>query len=86
MKDISRRFKGLPETPLQTAVQWTEYAMKFEGGHFLSTPARDLSFFVANSLDILSFLILGLIIVLLVVRCILKKIVLLCGYSKIKQD
>lgn len=87
MKDVSRRFRDLPQTPLEIAIQWSEYAMNHEGAQFLNTPARDLPFFVSNGLDVMGFFILIVIFTALTICNIIKKVCSCMSLnSKIKKD
>ncbi|XP_018569262.1 UDP-glucuronosyltransferase 2B7 [Anoplophora glabripennis] len=57
MKEISKRMRDQQNTPLETAVFWSEYAMRHNGTNFLSPRSRDMSFFVASSTDVQLFLL-----------------------------
>ncbi|XP_063915247.1 UDP-glycosyltransferase UGT5-like isoform X2 [Zophobas morio] len=66
MKNLSRLYRDRKESPLERGIFWAEYAMRHNGCQILNTPARDLSFYQALSLDIVvSF------IALCVVMCFL---------------
>ncbi|XP_019868140.2 UDP-glycosyltransferase UGT5 isoform X2 [Aethina tumida] len=58
VQDISRRFKDLPTTSLDSAVFWIEYVLKHNGTSFLDVRARSMNFLQYTSLDVILFLIL----------------------------
>ncbi|KAJ8940067.1 hypothetical protein NQ314_010901 [Rhamnusium bicolor] len=57
MKEISKRMRDQPQSPLDTAIFWIEYAMRYNGTHFLNPKSRDISLFVSSSTDVILFLI-----------------------------
>lgn len=58
-------------TPLQTAVYWIEYVIRYDGAKHMQSPAVHLNFFQKNSVDIL----LLFAIVFYIIFKILAKIV-----------
>lgn len=63
----SQLFRDRPMTPLQTAIYWIEYVIRYDGARHLQSSAVHLNFFQKNSLDIfLLFAILFYIILKLV--------------------
>ncbi|KAJ8951902.1 hypothetical protein NQ318_019881 [Aromia moschata] len=57
MKEVSRRFRDQPQTPLDRAVFYAEYAMRHNGAQFLNPKSRDLPFLVSSSADVIIFLL-----------------------------
>lgn len=56
-KDVSNRFKDRPMTPLNTAVYWIEYVIKYKGASFLKNPSLNLSWVAYNMLDVYAFIL-----------------------------
>ncbi|KAJ8668863.1 hypothetical protein QAD02_000122 [Eretmocerus hayati] len=63
VQKVSDEFKDHPETPLNTAIFWTEYIAR-HGKNSLKLPASELSWWQTSLIDVYSFLILTLIFVL----------------------
>lgn len=53
--NVSFSFKHRPKQALETAIWWTEYIAKTEGGHLLRSPAPYMSAFEFYCLDIYLF-------------------------------
>lgn len=72
-KNVSHSYKYRPKQALETAVWWTEYIAKTEGGHLLRSRATYMSAFEFYCLDIYLFwVLLGLGFILLG-KILLKK-------------
>ncbi|XP_067010963.2 UDP-glycosyltransferase UGT5 [Anabrus simplex] len=59
-KRISALFKDRPQSPLETAVHWTEYVIRHKGARHLRSAATDLYLFQYFLLDVLGVLLAGL--------------------------
>lgn len=55
-KELSRLVRDEPETPLERAVFWVEYVLRYNGAKQLKSSARNLNFFQYYSLDVVAFL------------------------------
>ncbi|XP_030374414.1 UDP-glucuronosyltransferase 2B10 [Scaptodrosophila lebanonensis] len=53
-KDLSRRFRDQPMSPLETAIWWTEYVLRHDGAHHMRMAEQDLSFMQYYSVDLIS--------------------------------
>lgn len=73
MKDVSRKMRDQQNTPIETAIFWIEHAMRHNGSHFLNPKSRDLSFFVASSIDVELFLLFLVFAFLYLFFVLLKK-------------
>ncbi|CAG7835758.1 unnamed protein product [Allacma fusca] len=74
------------ESPLDRAVYWVEYVLRYQGATHLRSVGRDLSFIQYYSLDVISFFIgilaLAAVIIALALRAFLR---LVLGSSKNKK-
>ncbi|XP_030378353.1 UDP-glucuronosyltransferase 3A1-like [Scaptodrosophila lebanonensis] len=57
MQARSARFRDNPITPLKLAVWWVEYLLRQPEPHHLQSPAKDMNYFEAHSLDVLALLL-----------------------------
>lgn len=57
-KAVSARFKDRPMTPLDTAVYWIEYVIRYKGADFMKNPALKLSWIAYSMLDVYAFILL----------------------------
>ncbi|CAL8110077.1 unnamed protein product [Orchesella dallaii] len=64
VKQLSAVFRDRPMSPLETAIYWVEYVIKYEGAPHLRSAGRDLSFAVYHSIDVVLFLAVCFVIVL----------------------
>ncbi|XP_068083275.1 UDP-glycosyltransferase UGT5-like [Anabrus simplex] len=72
MKRLSELFRDRPETPLETAVYWTEYVIKHNGAHHLRSAALDLAWYQYFLLDVISVLTIGIILCLMLLYFVAK--------------
>ena len=87
MKRVSRIYRDRTETPLERAIFWAEYAIRHDGAQFLSTPARDLPFYIVSGSDVVACLVLATIAILLLLCKIVKFVTsLIEGGQKIKTN
>ncbi|KAK7865277.1 hypothetical protein R5R35_012574 [Gryllus longicercus] len=54
---LSARFQDNPTSPLESAVFWTEYALRHKGAQHLQSAARNLNFIQYFLLDVIAFLL-----------------------------
>ena len=59
-RKISKRFQDKPQSPLDKAIWWVEYAIRNPDLENLKSPTLKLGFIASNSYDILIFLIIFL--------------------------
>lgn len=71
---LSQLFRDRPMTPLQTAVYWIEYVLKYDGARHMQSPAVHLNFIQKNSFDILFCLAVALYISIRVIVKLFKLI------------
>ncbi|RZF48858.1 hypothetical protein LSTR_LSTR003238 [Laodelphax striatellus] len=57
-KALSVRFRDRPQTPLETAVYWTEYVIRHKGAPHLRSAAVELSWYQYLLLDVIAFVLL----------------------------
>ncbi|XP_044263387.1 UDP-glycosyltransferase UGT5-like isoform X2 [Tribolium madens] len=82
MKKSSNTFKDRLETPLERGIFWVEYVLRHGGAEFLSTPARDFSYFKASSLDVITFLFVITFVTTIIFYRIVTFIVKTCAKKK----
>lgn len=51
---LSQLFRDRPMTPLQTAIYWIEYVIRYDGAKHMQSSAVHLNFIQKNSLDIIA--------------------------------
>ncbi|KAF9418805.1 hypothetical protein HW555_004472 [Spodoptera exigua] len=66
-KELSRRFKDRPMSPLDTAMFWIEYVIRNKGAHHIKSPALNMSWITYNMLDVYAFVI--------IVFCLLSSVI-----------
>lgn len=75
-KEMSRRFKDRPMSPLDTAMFWIEYVIRNNGAHYWKNPALKLSWIAAYMIDVYLFILgvtlLSLYVILKVVAIVLR--------------
>ncbi|XP_049768334.1 UDP-glycosyltransferase UGT5-like [Schistocerca cancellata] len=59
MKRLSAIYRDRPQTALETAVWWTEYALRHQGAPHLRCASLDLHWFQRWLLDVIAFLLLA---------------------------
>jgi hypothetical protein len=72
-KDLSRRFRDRPQTPLETAIFWTEYVIRHGGAPHLRSAAVDLTWHQYLLLDVTAVVVIIVATVLWVMCIIFKK-------------
>ncbi|EFA05873.2 UDP-glucuronosyltransferase 2B31-like Protein [Tribolium castaneum] len=82
MKKISNIFRDRLETPLERGVFWVEYVLRHGGAQFLTTPARDFSYFKACSLDVIAFLFAIATVIVIIVCKMFALIMKACSSKK----
>ncbi|XP_046996863.1 UDP-glycosyltransferase UGT5-like [Schistocerca americana] len=71
----SELFRDRPQSPLETAVHWTEYIIRHKGASHMRSAAADLNFIQYLLLDVIFVVAMGLLTIAVVVGFILKKII-----------
>ncbi|XP_073814209.1 UDP-glycosyltransferase UGT5-like [Musca autumnalis] len=66
-KEISQRYHDKPVKPLELAIYWTEYILRYGGAPHLRSPAQKMNIWCSHSLDTVSVLIIGTLFVLYVI-------------------
>ncbi|XP_066994909.2 UDP-glycosyltransferase UGT5 [Anabrus simplex] len=71
-KRLSSIFRDNPQSPMDTAVYWTEYVIRHKGAPHLRSAALDLSWYQYHLLDVLAVLLGAVVLVLLVTAFVLR--------------
>ena len=79
MIPISAAFRDQPESPVERAVYWTEYVIRYQGAVHLRSPELDLSWIQLLHLDILFLMHLA---IFLFIKFLRKSIRLFCKKEK----
>ncbi len=84
VKELSKLYRDRPQTALDTAVYWTEYVIRHRGAPHLQTPQVQMNFIQRNSLDVVAFLILLILlgyqaVKILLLRMSASKLIILIG-------
>lgn len=70
MLSVSKKFRDRPETPLELAVWWIEFALRNPDLSYMKSPVLKLGFLKANNFDILLFVVVALVLVsFFIVKC-----------------
>lgn len=72
---LSQLFRDRPMTPLQTAVYWIEYVIRYDGAWHMQSPAAHMNFVQKNSLDVIFCLAAALCISIWVIVKVFKLII-----------
>lgn len=78
---LSRLFRDRPQTPLETAIFWTEYVIRHGGAPHLRSAAMDLTWYQYLLIDVIAVIMLCVIIVLGSLYAIFRKIISICSGS-----
>lgn len=54
---FSQIFRDRPLTPLQTAIYWIEYVIRYDGAKHMQSPAVHMNIIQRNSIDVILFLV-----------------------------
>lgn len=79
---LSRLFKDRPQHPMDTAIYWLEYVIKYKGAEHLRSAAQDLAWYQYLLLDVVSFIIMMCFGVYILMKIILKITLM----QKLKSD
>lgn len=72
VKKLSNVYRDRPLSPMKTAIYWIEYVIRHQGAPHMRSPAMDLNLLQRNSVDVIAFLALIVLIVVQFVKCMLK--------------
>ena len=72
---LSRLFRDRPQTPLETAVFWTEYVIRHGGAPHMRSAALDLTWYQYLLLDVIAVIVLSIATVLGTMYFICRKII-----------
>lgn len=75
MELLSQLFTDRPQHPMDTAIYWLEYVIKYKGAPHLRSAALDLTWYQYLLLDIIAFLLVSAIIIVLICKFLFKKII-----------
>lgn len=89
--ELSERYRDRPMPPLETAIYWVEYVARHKGAHFMKTAAVGMPFYQYYLLDVITFIVTILVLLLFISFLILRTLLrLLCtqkpSLEKIKQQ
>lgn len=69
---ISRLYRDRPEPPLETAVYWIEYVIRYRGARHMQSAMVHLNFIQRNSIDVIAFIIVCIYGVAKLVKMVFK--------------
>ncbi|GAB0091279.1 uncharacterized protein DMENIID0001_060990 [Sergentomyia squamirostris] len=61
---MSSLYRDRPKSAMDTAIYWTEYVIRHHGAPHLQSPAVHLNFWEQNSLDVIAFLAVILVVII----------------------
>lgn len=68
-------FRDQPETPLQRAIYWTEYVLRYDGAPQMRSAALELAWYQRNLLDVLTMMFIILQLFALVTFLVLRRFI-----------
>lgn len=74
MKRLSAIYRDRPQTALETAVWWTEYALRHQGAPHLRCASLDLRWYQRCLLDVIGFLLLAAVAVSSALYLLVRKV------------
>ena len=83
---LSRQFRDRPQTPLETAVYWTEYVIRHGGAPQLRSAELDLTWYQYLLLDVTAVIVLSIAIVVWIMHAVFKRLVTTCIGKKSKKQ
>lgn len=72
VKELSEMYRGRLNGPLESAVFWVEYVIKYHGAPHLSYSGKNLNFFQTYSLDVIAVIVAILYVLYRVVKASIK--------------
>lgn len=57
-RELSRRFKDRPMSPLDTAMYWIEYVIRNKGADHIKSPSLNMNWITYNMLDVYAFFLI----------------------------
>ncbi|XP_055841135.1 UDP-glucosyltransferase 2 isoform X2 [Episyrphus balteatus] len=82
MMKLQQKFQDRQNGPLDTAIWWIEYFIRNPNADHLNPSSRDLSFFVANSLDVFCMVLVICIVFVINTWILVKNCIPMISYSK----
>lgn len=86
MQKLSRLHRDTPLKPLESAIFWTEFVMRHKGAAHLRTEAYKMPWYSYYSVDVVAFLLCGVLLTVFVMFNIIRCLCCRCGKRKRKQD
>ncbi|CAG7734362.1 unnamed protein product [Allacma fusca] len=78
VKELSTVFRDRSRDPVDEAVYWTEYVMRYKGATHLRSASRDLNFFQYHCLDVGAFLVVSIVLVLWLLKTCTVRLIRKC--------
>jgi glucuronosyltransferase len=72
---MSELFRDRPQTPMETAIFWTEYVIRHGGAPHLRSVAVEMPWYQYLLLDVIAVLLLASVTSSLILRFVLRKLV-----------
>lgn len=74
-KELSKRYKDRPLSPLDTAIYWIEYVARHKGAPFMKTAAVDMPLYQYLLLDVIAFILVTLTVISFILFWVSKKVI-----------
>jgi hypothetical protein len=78
-------FRDRPQTPLETAIFWTEYVIRHGGAPHLRSAELDLTWYQYLLLDVIAVIVLSITVVLGIMYVVLKRLLTTYTGKKLKK-
>ncbi|XP_076274446.1 UDP-glycosyltransferase UGT5-like [Rhynchophorus ferrugineus] len=85
-KELSRRFKDRPLSPMDTAIYWIEHVARNKGGNHMRSTAIDLPFYQYFLLDVIAFLFIGALIYVYISFKVIKATLELINRKSVNKE
>ncbi|XP_041979328.1 UDP-glycosyltransferase UGT5-like [Aricia agestis] len=72
MKELSRRFKDRPMSPIDTAIWWLEYVIRNQGAGYMKNPGRELSWIALYMIDVYVVLAVSMVGIVVAITKVVK--------------
>lgn len=72
VRRMSQLYRDRPQLPLETAIYWIEYVIRYRGARHMQSATVHLNFIQRNSLDVIALIVVGIYAIGKFIKFILK--------------
>lgn len=85
VKHLSSIYRDRPMRPVETALYWIEYVLRYDGAKHMQSQAVNLNFFQLYSIDVIAFIATALLIGYKIIVYLIKYLLKAIKTKKLKQ-